>query len=616
MPLLQDNVASASATTMNNLTGFLTTLAVALPAAAAIYLWERWRLTRSDGPYAKADFSGLILLAALTVAWWPHLQGEPQLKVLLLGGAAVFLIAAVVDLFGWKRVVQVMGVAVVAIAVSSQGISVTTIKLPFTTTFVSLGGWGPLLTVVWILICALLFGTAASILSVPLGVGALASAALFAVCWLQPQITGPFTAFVAITLCGACLPQIGFAELLSYRGATAGAYTIGYFIGALSILGALKNTAFLVALLPLIIVGVPLFAATFTYAADLRRGWRALAVAERRQHLHQLLLSQGYSRPQVIGLLLAGTAYLCLLALLLVVLIEISFILKALIITVAALGGLLVFYMILRLLPRAASASAAAHPSEVRLLGVRLHAVSLDEALREAEQFIQQDQPHMIVTSDASAVVRARMDAELRQIMEEADLVTPDGAGVVLAARMLNLPVDERCAGVDMVQQLCQIAARLGRSVYLLGGEPGVAEAAAAQLKAQIPHLQVAGCHHGYFSPDEEVQIVEEIKQTRPAVLLVALGIPKQEKWINQHLQQLGVPVCIGVGGALDIISGRKKRAPVWMQRAGLEWLYRTIKEPRRLPRLAALPQILWITIRELLGRQPTDGPEDQGAAR
>ncbi len=599
---------------MNNLTGFLTTLAVALPAAAAIYLGERWRLSRSDGPYAKADFSGLILLVALSAAWGPHLSGEPRLGFLLLGGAAVFFIAAVVDLLGWPQVLRAIGLVAVAAVVSYAGISVTTIKLPFTTTFVSLGWWGSLLTVVWILICALLFGSAASILSVPLGVGALASATLFAVCWLQPQITGPFTAFVAITLCGACLPQIAFAKLLSYRGATAGAYSVGYFIGALSILGALKNTAFLVALLPLIIVGVPLFAATFTYAADLRRGWRALAVAERRQHLHELLLSQGYSRAQVIGLLLAGTAYLCLLALLLVVLIEISFILKALIITVAALGGLLVFYMILRLLPR--SASATAHPSEVRLLGVRLHAVSLDEALREAEQFIRQDQPHMIVTPDASAVVRARMDAELRQIMEEADLVTPDGAGVVLAARMLNLPVDERCAGVDMVQHLCQIAARLDRSVYLLGGEPGVAEAAAAQLKAQIPHLQVAGCHHGYFSPNEEAQIVEEIKQTRPAVLLVALGIPKQEKWINQHLQQLGVPVCIGVGGALDIISGRKKRAPIWMQRAGLEWLYRTIKEPRRLPRLAALPQILWITIRELLGRQPTDGPEDQSTPR
>lgn len=588
---------------MNNLTAFLISLAVALPIAAVTYLWERRRLARPGGPYAKADFSGLILLLALAAAWWPHLQSQPRLFILLLGGLVIFLIAAIVDIRGWPQAVQILGIIAVAALISHQGISVTTVKLPFTTTFVSLGWWGPILTVVWVVICAVLFGRAASILAVPLGVGALAAAALFVVCLLEPAITSPLAPFVALTLCGACLPQVPFARLLSYGEASAGAYIVGYFIGALSVLGALKNTAFLVALLPLIIVGVPLFAATFTYATDLRRGWRALAVAEQRQHLHQLLLSQGYNHRQVIGILLAGTAYLCLVAILLVVLIEVTFVLKALLLIVAGAGGLLIFYIALRLLPRSGTDQIRPEPSEVRLLGVRLHAVDLNEALGEVERFISEERPHMIVTLDASGVMRAREDEELHRIMEEADLVAPDGAGVVLAARMLNLPLDVRCAGCDMIVDLCRVAARLGRSVYLLGAEPGVAQAAADRLTQQIPGLEIAGCHHGYFSVDEEPQIVEEIKQTRPGVLLVALGIPKQEKWIKKHLQALKVPVCIGVGGALDIISGRKKRAPVWMQRAGLEWLYRTIKEPRRLPRLVALPKIVWMTVQELLCR-------------
>ncbi len=592
---------------MDNLTGFLISLSVALPIAAATYLWERWRLARPGGPFAKADFSGLILLAALAAAWWPYLQSQPRLIVVLLGGLGVFLVIAIVDMVGWPRVVQVLGVIAVAALISRQGISVTTVKLPFTTTFVSLGWWGPILTVVWMVICAVLFGRAASILAVPLGVATLAAATLFVVCLLEPQITGPLAPFVAITLCGACIAQVPFARLLSHKGASAGAYTVGYFIGVLSVLGALKNTAFLVALLPLIIVGVPLFAATFTYAADLRRGWRALAVAERRQHLHELLLNQGYSHLQVIGILLAGTAYLCVAAILLVVLIEVTFVLKGLFLIVAGAGGLLIFYITLRLLPRSGTDEISGKPRQVRLLGVRLHGVGLSEALAEAERFMAEDKPHMIVTLDASGVVQAREDEELHRITEEADLVAPDGAGVVLAARMLNLPIDTRCAGCDMIVDLCRVAVRRGRSVYLLGAEPGVAGAAANRLTQQIPGLEIAGYHHGYFSADEEVQIVKDIKQTRPGVLLVALGIPKQEKWIKKHLQDLQVPVCIGVGGSLDIISGHKKRAPMWMQRAGLEWLYRTIKEPRRLPRLAALPKILWMTVRELLAPQDRD---------
>jgi len=236
----------------------------------------------------------------------------------------------------------------------------------------------------------------------------------------------------------------------------------------------------------------------------------------------------------------------------------------------------------------------------------------MDQVLQEAERFIREDRPHMIVTSDASGIVRAQDDPELRQIMNEAAMVTADGAGVVLAAKLLNLPVQARCSGCDMVVELCRVAAQLGRSVYLLGAEPGVAEEAARKLQEHVAGLAVAGTHHGYFSPEDEPAIVDEVRNARPAVLFVALGIPRQEKWIRAHLEALGVPVCVGVGGSFDVISGRKQRAPVWMQRAGLEWLYRTAKEPRRIGRLAALPRIIWLTFMQLLKTPDIDTSSEE----
>ncbi len=598
---------------MNNLAGFLTSGAVALPAAAVVYLWERWRLSRPGGPYARADFSGLILLVALAASWWVYLPTHPQLAGVLFGGGIVFVIAALAD--NWRPAwwLAIVGVVVVGALLSYQGVTVRVVNLPFSQNDISLGWFGHVVTVLWMVICAVLFAQAASILAVPLGVAGLAAGTFFLVCQLQPAVTGPVAAFAAVTVCGACLVQLPFARMLSYAGATAGAYTIGYLIGALSVMGALKNAAFLVAVLPLIVVGVPLFAATYTYAAELRRGWRAVVFTERRRHLHDLLLSQGYSQRQVIGILLGGTVYLCLLALLLVWIIKITFVVKIVVVAATVAFGLLFFYTLLRLLPHAPAEQLPRSSGQVRLLGMPLDPLTLDEALQEAERFLVEDRPHMIVTPDASAVVRAQHDKELRQIIEEADLVPPDGAGVVLAARMLNLPVDVRCAGCDMVEQLCRAAANRGRAVYLLGGEAGVAEEAAAKLQERISGLEIAGCQHGYFTPEEEPEIVKDIRQKRPGVLLVALGIPRQEKWIKAHLEDLRVPICIGVGGSLDVISGRKKRAPVWMQRAGLEWLYRTIKEPHRLLRLQALPAIVWMSIRELLRSPdlPSEPPQN-----
>jgi len=236
-------------------------------------------------------------------------------------------------------------------------------------------------------------------------------------------------------------------------------------------------------------------------------------------------------------------------------------------------------------------------PPEVRMFGLRLHSVTLAEAEACAEGFIAEGHPHIIVTTDASGIIGALDDPELREIINSADLVTPDGAGVVLAARILGLPVRARCSGCDLVERLCRVATACGRSVYLFGAAPGVAKEAAVNLQKRVEGLQVGGSRDGYFQPEDEPGIVAAISAAKPAVLFVALGIPRQEKWIKSHMQELGVPVCIGIGGSFDVISGRKKRAPVWMQRVGLEWLYRTAKEPWRFPRLKALPRIVCLAL-------------------
>lgn len=152
-----------------------------------------------------------------------------------------------------------------------------------------------------------------------------------------------------------------------------------------------------------------------------------------------------------------------------------------------------------------------------------------------------------------------------------------------------------------MMARLCEICGRLNQPIALLGAMPGVAEEAARRLEEHYPGLRVVYHHDGYFSPEEEPAIVAAIREARPAVLFVAMGIPKQEKWIHRHMDELQVPVCMGVGGSLDVIAGRVKRAPAWMQRWGLEWLYRTALEPRRLPRLAALPRLFFMSLRTAL---------------
>jgi N-acetylglucosaminyldiphosphoundecaprenol N-acetyl-beta-D-mannosaminyltransferase len=192
----------------------------------------------------------------------------------------------------------------------------------------------------------------------------------------------------------------------------------------------------------------------------------------------------------------------------------------------------------------------------------------------------------------------------LREIINSADLVTPDGIGIVWAGRKLGFDVKERVTGIDLFYRLCSQAPKQGWKVYLLGSAPGVAEAAANQLAAAYPGLQICGTHHGYFSEADMPVILQEIRQAAPHILFVALGAPKQEIWIKNYKQELGVPACVGVGGSLDVIAGNKKRAPEWMIKLNLEWLYRLLSEPSRIQRQLVLPKFVGLVLKNQAGKR------------
>lgn len=230
-------------------------------------------------------------------------------------------------------------------------------------------------------------------------------------------------------------------------------------------------------------------------------------------------------------------------------------------------------------------------------MGVPVDNVTEEEALAKIEAFIENGRPHQVVTVNPEFIVAARNDTNFFQVLKGADLSLPDGVGLLWATRFLGKPLCERVAGVDTVRRIASLAAERRYRLFLLGAEEGVAEATAMRLEGENPGLKVAGTYAGSPDPKEEEAIVEMIRAARPHVLLVAYGAPQQDLWVHRNLRRLGVPVAMGVGGAFDFISGKAKRAPGWMQRLGLEWLYRLLHEPWRWRRMLALPKFVWLVI-------------------
>jgi N-acetylglucosaminyldiphosphoundecaprenol N-acetyl-beta-D-mannosaminyltransferase len=210
-------------------------------------------------------------------------------------------------------------------------------------------------------------------------------------------------------------------------------------------------------------------------------------------------------------------------------------------------------------------------------------------ALERIGQLVDAGGHHLIATVNPEFVMRARVDQEFARVLESADLCLADGSGVVWAARRQGCTIKEPVTGVDLIPPLAELCARRHLRLFLLGAAPGVADELASRLKAAEPTLEVAA-HSGSPDPSSDAESLALIQSHRSQVLLVAYGAPGQELWIDRVSDRLGVAVAIGVGGAFDYLTGRVPRAPEWMRRAGMEWLFRLVRQPWRIRRMAVLP--------------------------
>jgi N-acetylglucosaminyldiphosphoundecaprenol N-acetyl-beta-D-mannosaminyltransferase len=214
--------------------------------------------------------------------------------------------------------------------------------------------------------------------------------------------------------------------------------------------------------------------------------------------------------------------------------------------------------------------------------------------------------PHVVITANASHVCMMRRDAELRDACAAGDLIVADGMSVVWAARLAGVPLPERIPGVDLMAELLRAGAERRLRAYFLGARPAVVSRLAAQCAERYPGLVVAGYRDGYFSPEQHGAIADEIRACAPHLLFVGMPSPFKETWCERHRSRLGVPVIVGVGGSFNVHAGFIRRAPAWLQRSGLEWMWRLLMEPGKLWRryLATNSEFLWLACREILARR------------
>jgi N-acetylglucosaminyldiphosphoundecaprenol N-acetyl-beta-D-mannosaminyltransferase len=220
----------------------------------------------------------------------------------------------------------------------------------------------------------------------------------------------------------------------------------------------------------------------------------------------------------------------------------------------------------------------------ITLMGCHIDNLSMEETLQAIEGFIHTGKPHQHVVVNVDKLVKASRDPELRQIINDCALINVDGMPVVWASRLLGKPLKERVAGVDLFEALMRRAGEKGWRVFLLGAKEEVVSKVAATYQHKYPQLVLAGYRNGYWKGElEEAQVVEQIREARPDLLFVAISSPKKEQFLGRWQADMKIPFAMGVGGTFDVAIGHVKRAPVWMQKSGLEWFYRFLQEPRRM---------------------------------
>ncbi len=231
--------------------------------------------------------------------------------------------------------------------------------------------------------------------------------------------------------------------------------------------------------------------------------------------------------------------------------------------------------------------------SKVKVMGIGFDPVDLDAAFAKFIKLLDEDKTNYVVTPNPEFLMEASKNKEFYIALNSADMSIADGIGVIYAAKILKKPLKTRVTGIDLMNEILRFLARTGRSYFLFGAKPGVAEMAAKNIDETYKGIKCVGYQDGYFQEKDEGKIIDKINLAKPDVLFVGLGAPKQELWVKNNLDILNASVCLCIGGAIDVHSGNVKRAPKWISKIGFEWLYRGIKEPKRFKRLIKLPLFL-----------------------
>ena len=246
---------------------------------------------------------------------------------------------------------------------------------------------------------------------------------------------------------------------------------------------------------------------------------------------------------------------------------------------------------------------------KINICGVKIDNYTFNDAIeRIIDQAVEGVLPSYVVTPNAQHVLSLQRDADFRDIYEKAFLAVPDGVSLLWSAKFLQTPLNGRVNGTDLFEELSAVAEKKGLKIFLLGGRPGAAEAAKKTLLSRHPDLKIVGTHcppYGFESQPEELALINsKIKAAAPDILFVGLGAPKQEKWIYDNYQELRVPVSLGIGVSFELVADMVQRAPLWMQKFGLEWLFRLIVEPKRLWKRYVMgnPQFMWLVLKQRLG--------------
>lgn len=234
----------------------------------------------------------------------------------------------------------------------------------------------------------------------------------------------------------------------------------------------------------------------------------------------------------------------------------------------------------------------------IRIFGVKIDKLTLKETVKQVKKYLEEDLTRTIYTPNTEIVMEARKDEELKSILNQGDIVIPDGIGLVYASRIKKKPLPERVTGFDLSLELINLSDKFGYSLFFLGGEEGIANEAKIKVEENYPNVKIVGTNNGYFKGahigysghEEEKEVIRKINDANTDILFVGFGAPKQEKWIQQNKDKLNCKIIIGNGGTVDVLAGKVKRAPEIYQKLGLEWLYRLIKDPKRIKRQISLP--------------------------